>query len=215
MKLSVLLLAAGVTLVPMQAQGQETEGWHNRLVGYNRDGTAHYVRVYCRRDGRCYRPRRQEYTHHSGTRVYSYVRRESREEGAYAAKSGAPWAISTSPWTAQRGPPTTRGRGPCVSISARNSWICRTLGTSSTPARAHPSKRAGSRRSAKPLRGARSKPSRAILSGKSRQTRSKANSRAWAERKALAPLRSPGGIRRLILRPIVPSAVPNQRHGAW
>ena len=81
MKLSVMLLAAGVTLVPVQAQGQESEGWHNRLVGYNRDGTAHYVRVYCRRDGRCYRPRRQEYAHHSGTRVYSYVRRESREEG--------------------------------------------------------------------------------------------------------------------------------------
>ena len=55
MKLSVLLLAAGVTLVPVKVQGQEAEGWQNRLVGYNRDGTAHYIRVYCRRDGRCYR----------------------------------------------------------------------------------------------------------------------------------------------------------------
>jgi len=81
MKLSVSLFAAAVMLVPAQAQSQETEGWHDRLVGYNRDGTAHYARVYCRRDGRCYRPRRQEYAHHRGTRVYSYVRREGGEEG--------------------------------------------------------------------------------------------------------------------------------------
>jgi len=81
MKLPVSLFAVVAVLAPVQAQSQEAEGWQNRLVGYNRDGTAHYVRVYCRRDGRCYRPRRQEYTHHSGTRVYSYVRREGRDEG--------------------------------------------------------------------------------------------------------------------------------------
>jgi hypothetical protein len=81
MKLSVSLFAAALVLVPWQAQSQETEGWHDRLVGYNRDGTAHYARVYCRRDGRCYRPRRQEHAHHRGTRVYSYVRREGGDEG--------------------------------------------------------------------------------------------------------------------------------------
>ena len=83
MKLRVLLFAAAVMLVPAQAQAQsyDSEGWHSRLVGYNRDGTARYVRVYCRHDGRCYRPRRQEHAHHSGTRVYSYVRREGGEEG--------------------------------------------------------------------------------------------------------------------------------------
>jgi hypothetical protein len=70
-------------LVPAlaQAQSYNSEGWHSRLVGYNRDGTARYVRVYCRHDGQCYRPRRQEYVHHSATRVYSYVRREGGEEG--------------------------------------------------------------------------------------------------------------------------------------
>jgi hypothetical protein len=81
MKLPVLLFAAAVVLVSAQAQSQESEGWHNRLVGYNHDGTARYVRVYCRHDGRCYRPRRQDYARHHGTRVYSYVRREGGEEG--------------------------------------------------------------------------------------------------------------------------------------
>jgi hypothetical protein len=81
MKLGVLLFAAAVVLVSAQAQSYESEGWRNRIVGYNSDGTARYIRVYCRHDGRCYRPRRQEYAYHSGTRVYSYVRREGGEEG--------------------------------------------------------------------------------------------------------------------------------------
>ena len=79
MKLSVLLFAAAIMLVSAQAQSYESEGWHNRIVGYNSDGTALYTRVYCRRDGRCYRASRQAYAHHRGTRVYSYVRRESEE----------------------------------------------------------------------------------------------------------------------------------------
>ena len=54
MRPSVLLFAAAAILVPAQAQSQEAEGWYNRVVGYNRDGTALYARVYCRSDSRCY-----------------------------------------------------------------------------------------------------------------------------------------------------------------
>ena len=81
MRPSVLLFAAVVILTPAQANSQDAEGWYNRVVGYNRDGTALYARVYCRSDGRCYRPRRHANTHHGGTRVYSYVRRETGDEG--------------------------------------------------------------------------------------------------------------------------------------
>jgi hypothetical protein len=81
MRPSVLLFAAAMILVPAQAQSQDAEGWYNRVVGYNRDGTALYARVYCRSDGRCYRPRRHAHTHPSATRVYGYVRREGGDEG--------------------------------------------------------------------------------------------------------------------------------------
>ena len=57
MRPSVLLFAAAVILVPAQAQSQDHGYWANRVVGYNYDGTARYVRVYCRGDGQCYRPR--------------------------------------------------------------------------------------------------------------------------------------------------------------
>lgn len=88
MKLPVLLFAAAAAvLVPVQVQSQDAEGWYNRVVGYNRDGTALYARVYCRRDGRCYRTSRQAYAHyHRGTRVYSYIRRDSDEGGGYGCR---------------------------------------------------------------------------------------------------------------------------------
>jgi hypothetical protein len=81
MRSLVLLFAAAVILVPAQAQSQEAEGWYNRVVGYNRDGTARYVRVYCRGDGQCYRARQYARHHRNPTRVYSYVRREGEDEG--------------------------------------------------------------------------------------------------------------------------------------
>ena len=81
MKRVVLLFAAAVILAPAQTQSQEAEGWVNRVVGYNRDGTARYARVYCRSDGRCFWPRRHARAHPTPTRVYSYVRRETGDEG--------------------------------------------------------------------------------------------------------------------------------------
>jgi len=80
MKLTTLLCAAAVILLPAQTRSQESGHWEVRLVGYHHDGRPHYARVYCRADGRCYRPRRPAYTHHSGTRVYGYERRDILDE---------------------------------------------------------------------------------------------------------------------------------------
>jgi len=85
MRPSVLLFAAAVILVPAQAQSQDQGYWANRVVGYNYDGTARYVRVYCRGDGQCYRPRQYARHHRNPTRVYSYVRRDGEDEGGVGA----------------------------------------------------------------------------------------------------------------------------------
>ena len=77
----LLLLATLAMFAPATAQGQESGYWDTRLVGYNYDGSPRYVRVFCRYDGRCYRPRSHVRSYHSGTRVYSYVRRETDEFG--------------------------------------------------------------------------------------------------------------------------------------
>ncbi|MGE0852767.1 MAG: hypothetical protein AB7O44_24600 [Hyphomicrobiaceae bacterium] len=76
------LVAAAVAalLLPEPAQSTESGNWEVRRVGTHRDGRPHYARVYCRSDGRCYRPR-QAARPHSRTRVYSYVRREGYEDG--------------------------------------------------------------------------------------------------------------------------------------
>jgi hypothetical protein len=81
MRSLVMLFVAAAILVPAPAQSQDHAYWANRVVGYNYDGTARYARVYCRGDGQCYRQRPQAYHHHRGTRVYSYVRRETGDEG--------------------------------------------------------------------------------------------------------------------------------------
>jgi hypothetical protein len=65
-----------MVLLPVQAQSQDGGHWTHRLVGYNWDGTARYVRVFCRWDGHCYRPGQARYRR-AATRVYSYVHRES------------------------------------------------------------------------------------------------------------------------------------------
>jgi hypothetical protein len=72
MKPIAMFFAAAAVLMPVQAQGGQ---WEIRRVGYHADGRPHYARVYCRDDGRCYRPRRHA-SHHEHTRVYSYERRE-------------------------------------------------------------------------------------------------------------------------------------------
>jgi len=78
MKSIALLFAAAVVFAPAQAQSGQ---WEVRQVGYHADGRPHYARVYCRDDGRCYRPRRYAAApQRDGTRVYSYERRETLEE---------------------------------------------------------------------------------------------------------------------------------------
>ena len=82
-----LFCAAVMILLPAPAQS-ESGYWTQRVVGYNRDGTARYARVYCRNDGRCYRPRRHVNTSRESsreasreaTRVYGYMKRETVEE---------------------------------------------------------------------------------------------------------------------------------------
>jgi hypothetical protein len=80
MKSIALLFAAAMAFVPVTAQSQEGGHWENRLAGYRTDGSVRYVRVYCRYDGYCYRPRRYAQVHRDATRVYAYERREEREE---------------------------------------------------------------------------------------------------------------------------------------
>ena len=77
-----LLIAAVMMLLPMQAHSQDGGHWTYRLIGYNWDGNPRYARVYCRWDGYCYRPGQyaQARQQHRGTRVYSYVQRESSTE---------------------------------------------------------------------------------------------------------------------------------------
>ena len=61
--------------------------WVTRLVGYNNDGGPRYARFYCYHDGRCVRARRYvQQQQRSGTRVYSYVRREDGEESRPACR---------------------------------------------------------------------------------------------------------------------------------
>jgi len=80
MKLTALLFVAAVILLPAQTRSQELGHWELRLVGHHHDGRPHYARVYCRGDGRCYRPRRPVFVGHNGTRVYGYERREFVDE---------------------------------------------------------------------------------------------------------------------------------------
>ena len=80
MKLTTLLCAAALILLPAHTRSQELGHWEVRLVGYHHDGRPHYARLYCRADGRCYRPRRPVAVGHYGTRVYAYERRELVDE---------------------------------------------------------------------------------------------------------------------------------------
>ena len=108
--------AAAVMLVPAQAQSQETEGWHDRLVGYNRDGTALYARVYCHSDGRCYRPRRQESPITAGRASIATCGVRAGRKAAPAATFAAPWAIE--PYRGRRGEGRQqRWAGTCASTS--------------------------------------------------------------------------------------------------
>lgn len=84
MKRLVLLFVAAAMLLPVEVQAQESGYWSRRLVGYDREGLPRYVRVWCRSDGYCYRPRRHvttaTYTRRDPTRVYSYVRRDTDDD---------------------------------------------------------------------------------------------------------------------------------------
>jgi hypothetical protein len=84
MRRLALLFFAAVMLLPFEAEAQSSEGgyWSRRLVGYSNDGMPRYVRVYCRSDGYCYRPRRyaSTQTRRDPTRVYSYVRRDTDDD---------------------------------------------------------------------------------------------------------------------------------------
>jgi hypothetical protein len=86
-RLALLLVAVAIALaaamaLPAQAQSSDGGYWSRRLVGYNHDGMPRYVRVYCRSDGYCYRPRRyvSAQTRRDATRVYSYVRRDTDDD---------------------------------------------------------------------------------------------------------------------------------------
>jgi hypothetical protein len=72
--------ALATLLLPEPARSTESGNWEVRRVGTHRDGRPHYARVYCRSDGRCYRSRPMAQAHR-GTRVYSYVQRESYQDG--------------------------------------------------------------------------------------------------------------------------------------
>ena len=87
MKRLALLFVAAAMLLPFEAEAQSSDGgyWSRRLVGYSNDGMPRYVRVYCRSDGYCYRPRRYAtttttHTRRDPTRVYSYVRRDTDDD---------------------------------------------------------------------------------------------------------------------------------------
>ncbi len=81
MKTTALLFAVAMIALPLQAQSGQ---WEVRRIGYHADGRPHYARVYCRDDGRCYRPRRfAAAQQRDGTRVYSYERRETIEESGH------------------------------------------------------------------------------------------------------------------------------------
>ena len=81
MKPTVLLFAAAMILLPMQAQSAEAGRWEVRVVGHHQDGRPRYARVYCRSNGQCYRPKRHAAARRDAARVYSYERREAAEEG--------------------------------------------------------------------------------------------------------------------------------------
>ena len=85
MRRSALLIAAALMILPAQARSEDGGHWERRVIGYTHDGTARYVRVYCRSDGTCYRPRRytNARTHRDATRVYGYVRREDEDRGGH------------------------------------------------------------------------------------------------------------------------------------
>ncbi len=81
MKKAALLVAAGLlVLAPAQAMSEIGGQWEIRQVGKHRDGRPHYARVYCRSDGRCYRPRHQAQRPVEGARVYSFVHRQSIDD---------------------------------------------------------------------------------------------------------------------------------------
>jgi hypothetical protein len=81
MECRALLFAAAVTmLAPAAAQSQEYGHWELRLVGYHQNGRPHNARVYCRADGRCYRPRSYARNRPDATRVYGYVHRDTFDE---------------------------------------------------------------------------------------------------------------------------------------
>jgi hypothetical protein len=83
MRRIALFLAAAFVFLPAQARSEDGGYWSYRFIGYNEYGMPRYAQVYCRSDGRCYRPGRHANARprHNGTRVYSYVRREAADEG--------------------------------------------------------------------------------------------------------------------------------------
>jgi hypothetical protein len=91
MKRLALLFVAAAMLLPFEAEAQNSDGgyWSRRLVGYSNDGMPRYVRVYCRSDGYCYRPRRYATT--TGRRVsieYALIRDVNRALGWHLPTEG-------------------------------------------------------------------------------------------------------------------------------
>src|SRR5262245_42761488 len=85
MRQLALFLVVAAMLLPTQARSQSGGYWDYQQIGYTRDGLPRYVRVCCRNsDGYCFRPRRHVARpyYHDATRVYSYVRRETDDEGS-------------------------------------------------------------------------------------------------------------------------------------
>jgi hypothetical protein len=69
-----------LVLAPAQARSESSGQWEIRKVGYHKDGRPHYARVYCRSDGRCYRPRRQAQAPGNPARVYGFVQRQNFDD---------------------------------------------------------------------------------------------------------------------------------------
>jgi hypothetical protein len=83
MKNTALLVAAGMlVLTPAQAMSEIGGQWEIRQVGKHKDGRPHYARVYCRSDGRCYRPQRRAQAPANPARVYGFVQRHGLDDGA-------------------------------------------------------------------------------------------------------------------------------------
>jgi hypothetical protein len=82
MKPRILLFAAALMFVPVQAQSRDGGQWVTKFIGYSSDGTERYARFYCYDSGRCYRPKRtvRHYRTTPQTETYERERRVADDD---------------------------------------------------------------------------------------------------------------------------------------